>query len=347
VRDESMPSGIKRASRSTSALVSLEAPDQIEFTDSLTIGRHPLNKLVLGHARISSRHASIEWTDRGWRIRDLGSRNGTSIDGKKFDGSRSLRAGHVIRFGGVSSWKVETLVEPSVGVEAIAFVENTASSRRFPVECDRFLIGTGPPCDLVIEEWLDTHPSPIRAVLFEESGALWAEPAVDVPDLVLDGKPWTSRAVKLDRDRMLRAGATELRLIPAVGDSLVRTTERLVHRPKKYDLDLYLVFDGPAEGTIRIDVPGNQWSIHTGQRFILLVLLARAKGEWVVDADLRVGLWGRAGLEKMEKGALYKLIHDTRQMFVRNGVDGWFIEKNAGRTRLRIPPARIQLTELG
>ena len=46
-----------------------------------------------------------------------------------------------------------------------------------------------------------------------------------------------------------------------------------------------------------------------------------------------------------EDRATHKLIHDTRRTFLAHGVDGWFVEKAGGRTRLRLPASRIHLRE--
>ena len=51
------------------------APDHL-------IGRSPRAALCLNHSYISAQHASIRWTGKDWAIRDLGSRNGTQLDGE-------------------------------------------------------------------------------------------------------------------------------------------------------------------------------------------------------------------------------------------------------------------------
>jgi len=49
--------------------------------------------------RLSRRHAEIGWDGRRWTIRDLGSRNGTNVDGERVDGAVTLEAPRVIRVG--------------------------------------------------------------------------------------------------------------------------------------------------------------------------------------------------------------------------------------------------------
>jgi hypothetical protein len=323
-------------------LVSQDGADRVEFGASLTVGRHPFNELVLGHPRISARHATLEWNPEGWVLRDLGSSNGTTVNGHRIVAQHSVVEGDRIRFGEVSTWLVARLTPPAAEPAALAVVEFTASSRCVSVFSDRFLIGTGPPCDLVVREWV-TGCSPIRLVLFEESGGMWAEVAGGVDGVELDDAPWSGNEVALDRPRSVRLGPTRLTLRPAEDSASLASTERARSGSKSYALDLFLSFDGPAEGTIRVLHEGREWMVRTGQRFMLLFLLARARGDWVADDALKLDLWGRAGLRDMDPSALHKLIYDTRQLFIQRGVDGWFIEKNAGRTRLRLSPERLHL----
>lgn len=47
----------------------------------VTIGRSENNDIPLAATNVTRRHAQLERTDSGWQIRDLGSRNGTYLDG--------------------------------------------------------------------------------------------------------------------------------------------------------------------------------------------------------------------------------------------------------------------------
>ncbi|QSX77171.1 FHA domain-containing protein [Agrilutibacter solisilvae] len=49
--------------------------------ERLTIGREPTCGLVIEHPSISRNHAEIHFDGEGWRVRDLGSKNGTFVDG--------------------------------------------------------------------------------------------------------------------------------------------------------------------------------------------------------------------------------------------------------------------------
>lgn len=330
-----------------SALVALDGGDRVTFASSLTIGRHPFNEMVLAHPKISSWHAAIGCDGETWRIKDLGSSNGTTINGRKVRGARELKVGDVVRFAGVSRWRIEALVEPEAEGSALAHVLVEATSRRAEVRRDRYLIGTGPPCDLEVPEWIpDGAVSTIRAILFAEAGALWVEPVAGIPGVRLEGaEPRESGAVSLAEPVALVLGEMRLLLTPGADDRSSGATETAGHRPKRYDLDLHLERKGPGEGTVRVEAGDDSWSVTTGQRFMLLYLLGRAAGGWIADADLRLQLWGRIGLRDMDPSSLHKLIHDARQMFLSHGVDGWFIEKARGRTRLRLDPGRIHVVE--
>ena len=110
----------------------LLGPDErrLEFTGAVTVGRSPLNDLVLEHPRVSGRHASIDWDGSAWRLRDLGSRNGTSVNRRRITAPKRLREGDVVRFAGESAWTVERLAAgpgPARWVSTVGIAATTAS----------------------------------------------------------------------------------------------------------------------------------------------------------------------------------------------------------------------------
>jgi pSer/pThr/pTyr-binding forkhead associated (FHA) protein len=52
-----------------------------ESADLLRVGRLDALEVVLLDPSVSRYHAEIRWTGRGWRFRDLGSTNGTRLNG--------------------------------------------------------------------------------------------------------------------------------------------------------------------------------------------------------------------------------------------------------------------------
>jgi hypothetical protein len=69
--------------------------------DELVIGRDSVNAIVLGDVSVSSRHARVLRTPEGFVIEDLGSRNGTFVNGERVLGQRLLADNDVVRFGRV------------------------------------------------------------------------------------------------------------------------------------------------------------------------------------------------------------------------------------------------------
>ena len=67
-----------------------------------TIGRHPDADLPFDSARdldVSVRHAAVFRAGGGWVVRDLGSTNGTWVNGERVKGDRVLLPGDVLRLG--------------------------------------------------------------------------------------------------------------------------------------------------------------------------------------------------------------------------------------------------------
>jgi hypothetical protein len=86
------------------------------------IGRAPEAGLRLEDAAVSWRHASLRWTGRAWELQDLGSRNGTFLDGKRIDpGARvPLRMGARLRFGeGAHEWELVDIDPPEAAAIAL------------------------------------------------------------------------------------------------------------------------------------------------------------------------------------------------------------------------------------
>jgi FHA domain/Domain of unknown function (DUF1707) len=64
-----------------------------------TIGRSPECDLPLGDPTVSWRHAELRWMGAEWVLADLGSRNGTRVNGWSADSGFIVRAGDCVRFG--------------------------------------------------------------------------------------------------------------------------------------------------------------------------------------------------------------------------------------------------------
>jgi pSer/pThr/pTyr-binding forkhead associated (FHA) protein len=65
----------------------------------VSIGRLPECTITLEDSNISRRHAEVRPRGTGWVAADLGSTNGTKVNGVRIDGERLLREGDIISVG--------------------------------------------------------------------------------------------------------------------------------------------------------------------------------------------------------------------------------------------------------
>ncbi|MEV1078218.1 DUF1707 and FHA domain-containing protein [Streptomyces sp. NPDC050211] len=69
---------------------------------ALRIGRDPANGLRLTHETVSRVHAELSRQGGMWVLRDLGSTNGTTVNGRRVIGAAVVRDGDQVGFGRMS-----------------------------------------------------------------------------------------------------------------------------------------------------------------------------------------------------------------------------------------------------
>jgi len=67
--------------------------------DQITIGRDSTNGITINDAEISRRHARLTFQGGKYILEDLGSTNGTFVNGQRLAGPRVLKTGEVVSFG--------------------------------------------------------------------------------------------------------------------------------------------------------------------------------------------------------------------------------------------------------
>jgi hypothetical protein len=78
----------------------LPTGERIELSATvITIGRLPECEITLNDSNISRRHAQVRPRGTGWVAADLGSTNGTKVNGVRIEGERLLREGDIISLG--------------------------------------------------------------------------------------------------------------------------------------------------------------------------------------------------------------------------------------------------------
>ncbi len=136
-----------------------------------SIGRGPMNEVVLDGNGVSRRHAVLRWDGHSFEITDLGSKNGTLVNGERIEGARPLAPGDVIT---IPDWSLrldaeeETVTRSattpgraSVGGQAVVLKPET-----------REVIVRGQPVLLAPKEYL------ALTLLYEHAGTVVAKDAL-------------------------------------------------------------------------------------------------------------------------------------------------------------------------
>ena len=97
-------SGDRPNSADDAALVFRSGPREGERVDIspqqlITLGRAPTNRIVVSDEICSRNHCELFFSSGKWYVRDLGSRNGTRVQGELISGDIELRPGETVQLG--------------------------------------------------------------------------------------------------------------------------------------------------------------------------------------------------------------------------------------------------------
>ena len=328
----------------------LETGTTVRFFRSLRVGRAPDNDLVLSDRTVSSFHACVQLRRGAWFLKDLGSSNGTTLDGAAVHGWTRLEAGGAIGFGAQARWTLDELASAADAGGASPWV--VVGDERTRITHDRLTVGRGASWDVS----LSVGPPGLHAVLFVEDDAMYLMGVGDA-DVSLDGAE-----LPLDSPVPLSPGQSfvvsgqqlTLSLDQPTLSGFVATAQTGV--PARAYAGVHLALEDRGDfGDIVVSQAGEEHRFPDQElRFALLLVLAQEllrqadqglteNVGWMNDEDLRIGIWGRRAIENQATSTLAKLMHDTRAMLGRKGIDGLFLEKKRGRSRLRLDPAAVCL----
>jgi len=144
------------------------------------VGRAPLCALSLSQRFVSARHAILRWTGERWELKDLGSRNGTFLDGHKIGPGEEhhARQGARIAFGTVEQqWELVDASPPSVMAVPVEGGE--------PVFLDGDLLAL-PSSD---EPFVTIYPSPEGGWLLEQPDDS-TTPVTNLQIFEIAGRSW-------------------------------------------------------------------------------------------------------------------------------------------------------------
>jgi len=140
----------------------------------VNVGRADFNDIVLAEPSVSTTHAKLQRKDGLWVISDLGSTNGTYVEGEPVAGETPLPPGATIRFGDVA-----VLFEPHDEVVA------APASRAGTQVLDR--VDAEPARASEVDETQATEPRPPRRPIRASAPKPSGPPAWLIALLVLIG----------------------------------------------------------------------------------------------------------------------------------------------------------------
>jgi len=112
----------------SAVLVVTEGPaagQRFELDSEVVLGREGVSATIADDSELSRRHAAVRPAAGGFEIEDLGSRNGTFVNGQKIEGATRLAGGDSIKIGqtvlaleGVAQAAVTAVTPSPVGAAA-------------------------------------------------------------------------------------------------------------------------------------------------------------------------------------------------------------------------------------
>lgn len=273
------------------AILKDEVGNEVRLAPSTLVGRSSRCDLRLDDPRVSAEHAVIRWHGGRWLIRDLGSRNGTLVQGQRLQGGVAvpLEVGADLRFG---------------ESEAVWWVVSVGAPVAMALLGSEVVEGAG---DLLA---LPSDEDP-KLVVFFEDGAWLAEAAAG------------ERRVVEDKELVQVDGRCYTLALPAPQDTTVSAAET---SPSVRTMTLRLQVSLDEEYVSGEVIDGGQvLSLGSRAHLYLLVTLARARlrdrergiaereAGWVYQDELTQGL-------KMSDAHFYLAVHRARRQLADLGV---------------------------
>lgn len=282
------------------------------------VGRSSQCFLRIEDPRVSGTHATLRWRREGWEARDLGSSNGTTVDGRKLVSNVwvPLREGAELRFAGGDPWVLVSAQPP------IASATSESGQVRL---AERGL--------LVLPDW--TAPA---ACVYEDADGLWwievgdeARVAAD-QETIVAGESW----VLSIPPPLNVSDSTTLKFDQALALDIV--TLRFHHSADEEHVDMCIVTEEGATAPIT-----------RAYQYVLLTL-ARARLEdraaglppqeqgWIYVEKL-------CAMLKMDSERLNVDIHRARKELAQLGVmdAGAIAQRRTSTRQIRLGTDRVEI----
>lgn len=279
-------------------------------------GRHPECHVYVDSPKVSGEHAGLYWADGGWELRDLGSRNGTYVDGRRLDTGERIVLRQGATFSLSRSAAVFELVDASPPA-AMAIHKETGKAHI----ADRGILA------------LPTEQQ-ARVTIFSTSDGIWqieadsqVRPAVDQEIIKLGDASYVLE-VPVRQAETLRSG---LGIVPIES---IRLHFAITPDEEQVDVTLRV-----ADETKRLE---------RREYHYMLATLARAR---IADASAAVSMRGWIDREALCKklnvdlGRLNVDIYRARKQLAAVGVQGAasLVERRPGTHEIRIGVSELEV----
>ncbi len=275
--------------------------------------------IIIPSPEVSAQHAALAWNGQAWSVRDLGSRNGTEVGGKRLEPGRetALRVGDVITFGD--------------------------ASHRFTLTSDTRPLPVARAGDDLVEG----------------TDQMLALPSAEEPEVLVvydPGQGWV--VMEGDTSRTLRDGDTVVvrgrDWTVALPETLDVTTERTIFQPTIHEVGLTFGVSADEEYVeVVVHTKAEAQPLKPRAHHYVLLTLARSRledmGEGVGEAE--AGWVYVSRLEKMLRASsnqLYVSIHRARKEIEALGVLGasGIVERRATTRQVRIGVSQLTVASL-
>ena len=303
-------------------------------TRHLSVGRAPDNDLMIPDPGVSRHHLILWATDSDIFLQDLGSANGTYLDGHRVVDVVSVPLGTPIRLGK----RFELMVRGSVHQDEMysqfgVALEDVASGLHRPLHGARFVIGSGHGADVRLNE----GPEQAALLMIDPEGEIWL--STDDDDR------------EIEVDEVFEVGGATFRVVDI--DSGRMATIQPEGNGPAYRLRVALDAPGGAVATVENLAGSDSHQVTAENRVVLMYVLARkiledreagvdaADQGWCEDVDVIVGVWGRTALDS-GSNRLKVLVHRVRKELCSSGLSADCIEKRAGLIRGRFVEVEVE-----